>query len=100
MMQLEINQDESTEFIQGELGSQIPIIETRQIKTQVLVKNGETVVLGGVFKTVDIVTMQKTPFLGDIPYIGRLFQSKSEDSTKEELLIFITPRILSDDLLD
>jgi type IV pilus assembly protein PilQ len=100
MMQLEINQDESTEFIQGELGSQIPIIDTRQIKTQVLVKNGETVVLGGVFKTVDIVTMEKTPYLGDIPYIGRLFQSKSEDSTKEELLIFITPRILSDDLLD
>jgi type IV pilus assembly protein PilQ len=100
MMQLEINQDESTEFIQGELGSQIPIIDTRQIKTQVLVKNGETVVLGGVFKTVDIVTMEKTPYLGDIPYIGRLFQSKTEDSTKEELLIFITPRILSDDLLD
>ncbi|ROS01953.1 type IV pilus assembly protein PilQ [Sinobacterium caligoides] len=100
LMELEINQDDSTSSIQGEFGALIPIINTRQIKTKVLVKNGETVVLGGVFKTVDKTTIQKTPFFGDIPYIGRLFRNQVQENSKEELLIFITPRILSDDLLD
>jgi type IV pilus assembly protein PilQ len=66
----------------------------------VLVGNGETVVLGGVFKTEDIESINKVPFFGDIPYIGAFFRSESTSHKKTELLIFITPRILADTLLD
>ena len=62
--------------------------------------NGQTVVLGGVFKNEEIISESKTPFLGDVPYIGRLFRKDVTKTTKTETLIFITPRILSDRLLD
>ena len=62
--------------------------------------NGETVVLGGVFKTEDIERISKVPYLGDIPYIGAFFSKQSNSHTKTETLIFITPRILADTLLD
>jgi type IV pilus assembly protein PilQ len=57
-------------------------------------------VLGGVFKSSDITSESKIPFLGDLPYVGRLFKSKDITKTKQELLIFITPRILADTLID
>jgi type IV pilus assembly protein PilQ len=66
----------------------------------VLVGNGETVVLGGVFRTEDISSVTKVPFFGDIPYVGALFKNNSTSKTKTETLIFITPRILADTLLD
>jgi type IV pilus assembly protein PilQ len=66
----------------------------------VLVGNGETVVLGGVFKTEDIEAVNKVPFFGDIPYIGAFFRSETSDHKKTELLIFVTPRILAETLLD
>ena len=100
IMDLVINQDEVGGFINGEFNSQIPIIDTTELVTQVLVDNGETIVLGGVFQLQDITQVTKTPFLGDIPYLGRLFRRTSESKEKTETLIFITPRILSDDLLD
>jgi type IV pilus assembly protein PilQ len=56
--------------------------------------------LGGVFKTEDIERISKVPFLGDIPYIGAFFRNQANTNTKTELLIFITPRILADTLLD
>lgn len=76
-----------------------PTIDTTEIKTKVLVNNGETVVLGGIYQSTDLVSEIKTPFLGDIPYIGRLFKRTSHVQDKTEILIFITPRILADSLV-
>ena len=100
MMKLTINQDSVGAFITGEFGSQIPTIDTTALDTQVLVDNGQTVVLGGVFKTVEILSQTKTPVLGDIPYVGRLFRKDSKESSKTETLIFITPKIIGDRLLN
>ena len=100
MMKLAINQDSVGEFITGEFGSQIPTIDTTALDTEVLVDNGQTVVLGGVFKTEEILSQTKTPLLGDIPYVGRLFSKDSKESSKTETLIFITPRIIGDRLLN
>ena len=100
MMKLAINQDSVGEFITGEFGSQIPTIDTTALDTEVLVDNGQTVVLGGVFKTEEILSQTKTPLLGDIPYLGRLFRKDSKESSKTETLIFITPRIIGDRLLN
>ncbi len=72
----------------------VPTIDTNEIITQVLVENGETVVLGGVFRTEDVESETKTPFLGDIPYVGALFKKTSTRTKKTELLIFITPRLV------
>jgi len=100
IMDLIINQDSVGGFIQGEQGSQIPTIDTTQLVTQVLVGNGETVVLGGVFRTEDVDSVTKTPFLGDIPYLGRLFRQTTKRTVKTETLIFITPRILAETLVE
>jgi type IV pilus assembly protein PilQ len=100
IMDLVINQDTKGEDVKTSNGGSVPAIDTNSVKTQVLVGNGETVVLGGVFKSSDIVSETKIPFLGDLPYVGRLFKSKDITKTKQELLIFITPRILADTLID
>lgn len=101
IMDLIISQDSVGALVpSGSFGGTIPSIDTNALKTQVLVGNGETVVLGGVFKTQDVLSTKKVPFLGDIPYVGRLFRSDSNIKKKSELLIFITPRILSDTLID
>jgi len=101
MLDLEIKQDSVGELVDsGSNGGFIPSIDTTQIETQVLVGNGETVVLGGVFQTEDIDAVNKVPFFGDIPYIGVFFRSETQTSSKTETLIFITPRILADSLLD
>lgn len=73
-----------------------PVIETNEILTNVLVANGETVVLGGVFQTSEREAVVKTPFFGDLPLIGRFFRRTEVAKQKSELLIFITPRILSE----
>jgi len=99
-MKLTINQDDVGQLINGEFGSQIPTIDTTQLDTEVLVGNGDTIVLGGIFKMSEIVSETKTPFLGDLPGIGRLFRKDVTNSQKTETLIFITPRIVSDSLLD
>jgi type IV pilus assembly protein PilQ len=73
-------------------------INTKHVKTQVLVENGGTVVLGGIF-TQDLQdSVTKTPFLGDIPILGYLFKTTSKSDTRTELLIFITPKIVTDKL--
>jgi len=100
LMKLVINQDSVGEFINGEFGSQIPTIDTTALNTEVLVGNGQTVVLGGVFQTEDVLSQTKTPFLGDLPYLGRLFRKDVKSTKKNETLIFITPRILSERLID
>ena len=74
----------------------MPSIDTRSVTTQVLVNDGETVVLGGIYETERRETINKVPFLGDIPGVGVLFRSNSTVSNKAELLIFVTPRILNE----
>ncbi|WP_235589029.1 type IV pilus secretin PilQ [Halomonas chromatireducens] len=77
---------------------QEPPIDTSSIETQVLVDNGETVVLGGILTTEQLSRLARTPFFGDLPVLGRLFRYNEESSQKVELLVFITPRILEDGL--
>jgi type IV pilus assembly protein PilQ len=100
IMDLVINQDTVGQFIPTGNGGSVPSIDTNSLKTQVLVGNGETVVLGGVFKSTDVTKTDKVPFLGDLPYVGRLFKRTDVTKTKQELLIFVTPRILADTLID
>ena len=71
-------------------------IDTKHIKTQVLVENGGTVVIGGIFTLTESETENRVPVLGDIPYLGNLFKNKSKSTSKSELLIFITPKMLAD----
>jgi type IV pilus assembly protein PilQ len=82
----------------GEVINSIPTIDTNQLETQVLVNNGETIVLGGIFQSEDITQVDKTPFFGDLPVIGRLFRRTTHTEDKSELLIFITPRLVKDAL--
>ena len=78
----------------------VPAINTNEVETEVLVDNGQTVVLGGIFTTDKNTSTTKTPFLGDLPYVGALFRKTLERDDKQELLIFITPRIIADSLTD
>ena len=71
-------------------------IDTKHVKTQVLVDNGGTVVIGGIFEQTDRDEVSKVPLLGDIPYLGYLFKTKTRQSSKTELLIFLTPKLVSD----
>ncbi|MCP4988175.1 MAG: type IV pilus secretin PilQ family protein [Colwellia sp.] len=73
-----------------------PAIDTQRIGTQVLVNNGETIVLGGIYQQAIISTVSKVPVLGDIPYLGGLFRTSSQLNEKKELLIFVTPRIVTE----
>jgi type IV pilus assembly protein PilQ len=75
-----------------------PPIKSSIVETTVVVENGGTVVIGGVFITDSTNTTDKVPFLGDIPFLGWLFKFKQEEGKRRELLIFITPRIVSDKL--
>jgi len=100
LLELQVNQDSVGELVPSGQGGFIPSIDTTQLNTQVLVGNGETVVLGGVFKTEDIESVNKVPFFGDLPYIGAFFRNTSTNHKKTETLIFITPRILAETLLD
>ena len=74
-------------------------IDTKHIQTQVLVENGGTVVIGGIFTEDQTETITKVPFFGDLPGLGVLFRNKAKTSTKRELLVFITPKMLADKAL-
>ena len=100
MLDLVVNQDSVGELVPSATGGSVPSIETTELTTQVLVGNGETVVLGGVFKNEESLKVQKVPLLGDVPGLGALFRSTTNTNRKVETLIFITPRILSEVLLD
>lgn len=71
-------------------------INTKHVRTQVLVENGGTVVIGGIYEQTDREDVTKVPFLGDVPYLGNLFKTKTRSSNKTELLIFITPKVVND----
>lgn len=94
IMDLEVNQD----TLSGTVVNGVPAINTRSVTTQVLVQNGETVVLGGVYSSSERKAVDRTPFFGDLPYVGFLFKRTDINSSKNELLIFITPKILKDSL--
>ncbi len=97
IMDLRVSKDNVGEIIStGGLGGTVPSIDTRSVETQVLVANGQTVVLGGIYETERRETVSKVPFLGDIPFVGTLFRSKQRQDNKAELLIFVTPRILEE----
>ena len=71
-------------------------INTKHIKTQVLVENGGTVVIGGIFELFEDNSETKVPFLGDIPGVGNLFKTRTKSVNKQEMLVFITPKIITD----
>jgi type IV pilus assembly protein PilQ len=91
IMELSVKQDTVGAVFNG-----VPSINTNAITTQVLVDNGETIVLGGVFTTQQTESVTKTPFLGDLPYVGKFFRRNTQSDDKQELLIFITPRLIRD----
>ncbi|MGD8644457.1 MAG: type IV pilus secretin PilQ [Chromatiales bacterium] len=88
-LDLQVNQDTVGEVFFG-----IPSIDTREVQTQVLVDDGQTVVLGGIYETDSSEETDKVPFFGDIPLVGRLFRTDSVVDDKSELLIFVTPKIM------
>jgi type IV pilus assembly protein PilQ len=97
IMDLRVHKDSVGEVIStGGLGGTVPSIDTRSVETQVLVADGQTVVLGGIYETERREAEKKVPYLGDIPFVGALFRSKRRIDNKAELLIFVTPRILEE----
>lgn len=95
IMDLIVSKDSIGEVVVTENGAQ-PSIDTREVTTQVLVDNGQTVVLGGIYETETGDFQTKVPFLGDIPVMGNLFKSTRRVSNKSELLVFVTPKILKE----
>lgn len=94
-MELSVNQDKIGESINAFLP---PPINTKQVTTKVLVENGGTVVIGGIFERSENNVVNKVPLLGDIPYIGHIFRNTAKQDDKRELLVFVTPRILNEKL--
>jgi type IV pilus assembly protein PilQ len=94
VLDLDVADDSVGQLVSSATGGSVPSIDTRQIITQVLVNDGQTVVLGGILDTTKSKTANKVPWLGDIPVLGNLFKSTTNVNNKTELLIFITPKIL------
>ncbi len=94
ILDLEVYDDSVGQQVTSATGGSVPSIDTRSIITQVLVNDGQTVVLGGILDTKNSKSANKVPFFGDIPFIGALFRSTTDINNKTELLVFITPKIL------
>ncbi|MEI2795660.1 type IV pilus secretin PilQ family protein [Pseudoxanthomonas sp. F11] len=93
-LNLNVKKDEVLRFINlGQFGS-VPELARREINTAVLIEDGQTVVIGGVYEFSDRASVAKVPFLGDIPFLGNLFKKKGRSKEKAELLIFVTPKVL------
>lgn len=93
VLQVDVHKDSRGEETRGG-----PVINTKQVKTMVLVENGGTVVLGGIYTQEEREDIAKVPFLGDIPLFGYLFKTKGRTNNKTELLVFITPKVLAERL--
>ncbi|MHA7599481.1 type IV pilus secretin PilQ [Alicycliphilus sp. T452] len=91
ILDLDVNKDS-----RGESTTQGVAIDTKHIKTQVLVENGGTVVIGGIFEMEETNQENKIPLLGDVPIMGNLFKSRTKESSKREMLVFITPKVITD----
>jgi type IV pilus assembly protein PilQ len=94
ILDLNVKKDSVGRVVVASGGVNVPSIDTREISTQVLVNDGQTVVLGGIFETERRETQTKVPYIGDIPVLGNLFKTTSRTNDKDELLIFVTPKIL------
>jgi type IV pilus assembly protein PilQ len=94
ILDLDVSDDSVGQQVTSATGGSVPSIDTREIITQVLVNDGQTVVLGGILDTTKTRSANKVPFFADIPVLGHLFQSTTNINNKTELLIFITPKIL------
>nr|WP_068639059.1 type IV pilus secretin PilQ [Thauera butanivorans] len=90
---IEVNKDS-----RGQVTNGIPSIDTKKVKSEVLIENGGTVVIGGIYEEVDSNDVEQVPLLGDIPVLGNLFKTRQRVSDSRELLVFITPRIVADTL--
>ncbi|MCW5321847.1 type IV pilus secretin PilQ [Verminephrobacter aporrectodeae subsp. tuberculatae] len=91
ILDLDVNKDS-----RGESTDQGVAIDTKHIKTQILIENGGTVVIGGIFEMEETNQESRIPFIGDIPVVGNLFKKRTKESTKREMLVFITPKVISD----
>ena len=91
ILDLDVNKDSPGGVVEGAMS-----INTKRVKTQVLVENGGTVVIGGIFELTERENENKTPLLGDIPVVGNLFKQKTRQAEKQEMLVFITPKMISD----
>jgi type IV pilus assembly protein PilQ len=91
ILDLDVNKDS-----RGETTTQGVAIDTKHVKTQILIENGGTVVIGGIFEMEETNQENKIPLIGDVPVVGNLFKSRTKESTKREMLVFITPKVLSD----
>lgn len=92
-LSIEVNKDS-----RGQDTSAGPAIDTKKVKSEVLIENGGTVVIGGIYEESDTNTTEQVPLLGDIPVLGHLFKTNMKNSERREMLVFITPRIVSDAL--
>lgn len=93
IMDLEVKKDRVGQIFNG-----IPSIDTQRVQTQVLVANGETAVLGGIYEQTERTDVDKVPFFGNLPIVGNAFKRTIKQSDKTELLVFITPRVMDDNL--
>jgi type IV pilus assembly protein PilQ len=94
ILDLKVSNDSVGQLVSSATGGQVPAIDTRSISTQVLVNDGQTVVLGGILATTKSTQEKKVPLLGDLPVLGHLFNNQTKTRNKDELLIFVTPKIL------
>ena len=94
ILRLLVTKDSVGKIVATERGGAVPSIDTRRIETEVLVRDGQTLVLGGIRETENTDTLSSVPYLGSIPGIGRLFRSSIKSSNQTELLIFVTPTIM------
>lgn len=92
IMEVRVNKDEP-DFANALNG--VPPINKNEVNAKVLVNDGETIVIGGVFSNTQTKSVEKVPFLGDLPYLGRLFRRDTVTDSKSELLVFLTPRIMN-----
>ena len=94
IMDLDVRDDSVGTVVVASGGVNVPSIDTREIATQVLVNDGQTVVLGGILQTTQREDDTKVPYLADIPILGHLFKSTDHEDDRDELMIFITPKIV------
>ena len=100
IMDLDVHKDNVGETVSFGAGLSAPSIDTREVQSQLLVDNGQTVVLGGIYETEKASQVTRVPFFSDLPFIGNLFKSTIEIDDRTELLIFVTPKILQGSNLD
>jgi len=91
ILNLDVNKDSV-----GQVTEQGVAIDTKLVTTQVLVENGGTVVIGGIFELEETNQVNKVPLLGDVPIVGNLFKNTTKTANKREMMVFITPKVISD----